>query len=741
MSATQLWDAGYRDLVCVTPPGCDLSPGSNIDLGQCGKAPGKKRRDGWGGYSFTKELPETEAEVETWQGWGANVGLLGNNYPGLDVDSSSKTFVNVVLSIADRVLGGGPTRTGRLPRVLRVYATRAPFPRMALHATYNGEKNTVEVLGQGRQYVVAGTHPSGVPYEWDVNLWDVQPGQLNQINAKLVKLFFQEIRAFFEPKGVVIEIEGDGETREQKAPPQPDLFAPSVDDLRKVVRAIPNTSELFPERDDYILFGHALKAAGTPWPADALDLWHEWCSRWEGNARNPSGNDPAVVERDWNRMHAPFRVGWSWLVEQAKQTAEEGYTAPVDEFEPDLSPPSPPTPPPEEPAEPERPPAKKRTLRFASDIVENPLPPQRWVVDRLLPRDSYAILFAPPGTGKSWLSADLALAVASGGKFLGHDVEGSAPVFVWAPDTSLHDVDGMLRRLASGRGVDLREVGRRIGFLCDPDLDPTTKGGLSDLVRLARESFDKPPALIVIDSLRASADIDENNSKEAARFNAAVRSLMRAFPQASVLVLHHTRKVVQGPGKDKDPVLRGSSAFEAACDLLWALRPLGADNAIEADLGVLTEHYTELFCPRMRGQKFGRRTVRITYNTDEASVEALEKEHAANLRDELERKHFEAQTAKKAAKILEALEPGRLYGLNEVAKAAHVDNKRLGDLLNHMVRTGQLTTEQPGQWTKYKLPEDEEPEEESAEAPDLTDLTEGTAAAETSDGGCSSAGL
>ncbi len=222
--------------------------------------------------------------------------------------------------------------------MLLPYRTKEPFTRMALiisHPERQGESHVVEVLGKGRQYLVYGRHPKGMDYEWDLPLWDVKPSMLNEISVKLVNLFFNSVKRALVPKGFEVEVVGDGATKEQRSPEQEDLWAPSLEDLEKCVRAIPNSSKLWPDRDDYILMGHAIKAAGAQWPGDTYELWQWWCSQWEGDDdKNPDGNDPAVVERDWNKMQPPYRVGWSWLCEQASQCAAD-YAAPVDEFEAD----------------------------------------------------------------------------------------------------------------------------------------------------------------------------------------------------------------------------------------------------------------------------------------------------------------------------------------------------------------------------------------------------------------------
>ena len=52
------------------------------------------------------------------------------------------------------------------------------------------------------------------------------------------------------------------------------------------------------------------------------------------------------------------------------------------------------------------------TIRSRSAIDH--IPPVDWIIDGLLPCDSYAVLFAPPGSYKTFLALDMAMAVAHG---------------------------------------------------------------------------------------------------------------------------------------------------------------------------------------------------------------------------------------------------------------------------------------------------------------------------------------
>lgn len=330
MSARKLWDAGYHDLVSVLPPDAELSPNSRIDPKMRGKVPGKRGVNGlWYGYNFiSRDERAEEKDVDIWEEWEANVGLLAEYYPGLDVDCEDETLSRAVSSIAEDILGGGPVRTSRPPRRLRVYRTQTPFGRMALEIEYKKKKHLVEMLCRGRQYLVHGTHPSGTEYGWEgAALWEYEPVDLALVSEDRVRGFFQELQRRLEEKGVPCTFVEEGLKEAQEAPPQEDLYAPDLETLTDVVRSIPNTGVDFPSRDDYITFGHAVKAAGAQWPAEAFELFLEWALEWEGDASNPTGNDPDVVEKDWERMRAPYRVGWQYLLSLSPDSAVFEFTA------------------------------------------------------------------------------------------------------------------------------------------------------------------------------------------------------------------------------------------------------------------------------------------------------------------------------------------------------------------------------------------------------------------------------
>lgn len=317
-TASDLFRAGYRDIVSVIPPGARLSPESKINPTELGKAPGKRYPSGmWGGYAWRKHQA-TEHNAADWDKHGANVGLHAANYPAADIDTTNADLAGIIDDAALQVLGPAPVRYGRRPKRLRVYGTTRPFTRMRLWITdgTTGEQHLVEILGDGQQYVVAGTHPSGATYEWDGQaLHETNPLELELITPEKVEEFFEAVTEAVEFLGFTASREGTGKlTSDRELINQGALAAPSLEEAEAAVSFLPNNNDLFPGRDDYLRVGYAIKAscgeAGLP-------LFLDWAGRWEGNDR-VSGNDPEEAEADWARMVPPYEVGWEYLANMAR---------------------------------------------------------------------------------------------------------------------------------------------------------------------------------------------------------------------------------------------------------------------------------------------------------------------------------------------------------------------------------------------------------------------------------------
>lgn len=327
----EILNRGFTDLIEVTPPGCKLSPLSNIRDEDRGKSPGRMNSFGeWGGYDWRRAPVPTPAEVEQWQKEKANIGLRATNFPAVDIDCTNAPLSNVIRGLALAFLGMAPERIGRAPKRLLIYRTNEPFRRMRLWIKEpNGTKQLIEVLGEGQQFVVAGIHPvTGKPYEWPTGMLDAEDCEF--ITRDQVDAWLTQVQDTLECFGYECEREGSGSLASDRATINQAVLAGDAKNVQDALSFLPNTNELFPGRDDYLRVGYAIKAACGE---EGYPLFQEWALAWEGN-ESFAGNDPDTVRADWERMQPPFEVGAAWLYEMAQK---RGYDWAANEFEVDES--------------------------------------------------------------------------------------------------------------------------------------------------------------------------------------------------------------------------------------------------------------------------------------------------------------------------------------------------------------------------------------------------------------------
>jgi P4 family phage/plasmid primase-like protien len=406
MIASTLFAAGYSDLVSVVPPDAPIAPSSRIDPTQLGKCPGLLGKEGWYGYNFLAEEVDKKVAVR-WDRWGSNIGLRGRNFPGLDIDSEDEVLTQVVMHFARQHLGDAPVRTSRHPRRLMVYRTMAPFARMGLVVARGGKHHLIEWLGDGRQYLVHGRHPSGSDYGWEGSpLWHHAPDSLTLITGEQASAFLDTLASALQAQGLEVERVGGG-AQKKEAPPQDHLRAPSIDQVRELVARIPNPASN--GWDEHVEMGYAIKAAaGEEHEDEGLEIWQEWNARWERDA-----TDEAMNASSWERFHPPFRVGWSWLQEQAEHLSD--YSSAQDDFQADPNA----GPPPIDPV----------PLTVSSSPVSYS---DEWMVDCVLPHLQNQIRYIPGPGGQAgvWYYWDR---------------------YRWSPDGRMEcetEVRAMMRRLA-----------------------------------------------------------------------------------------------------------------------------------------------------------------------------------------------------------------------------------------------------------------------------------------------------
>ncbi len=318
--AAAWWAMGRRDFVCIVPPNATLSPGSTIRPAMCGKAPGMKRGDGtWSGYNWRSAAEPSEEAVRQWALAGANLGMKTDFFPSVDIDCTNAALAARLTQLTHRVLGPAPVRYGARPKALVMYQTALPFPRRRLWLQRGEERHLIEVLGEGQQCIVAGTHPATLlPYEWEQGA-----DTLTSIRAEDIDVLFAAMTEMLQADGWSVDAQSGNAGRSSMS--ESSLRAPSLEAVQNAVALLPNTNALFPHRDDYIKVGYAIKASlGPEMDEDGYAIFLSWAERWDGGT-----NHPEMVRGDWRRMRGPYSMGWTWLAEKA---SDFGYASAVDEF-------------------------------------------------------------------------------------------------------------------------------------------------------------------------------------------------------------------------------------------------------------------------------------------------------------------------------------------------------------------------------------------------------------------------
>jgi hypothetical protein len=199
----------------------------------------------------------------------------------------------------------------------------------------------------------------------------------------------------------------------------------------------------------------------------------------------------------------------------------------------------------------------------AADLDE-PEEAGRWLIESLFPRSAVGIIGGAPKCGKSWLSLDLAVSVASGTPCLDtFPVAASGRVLLYMAEDALSVVKERLAGICSHRGLDLAAL--PIGVITAPSLRLDLPRDQARLLETVRRHT---PRLLVLDPFVRLHRVNENQAQDVSAVLGYLRELQRAHDLALVVV-HHARK---NGGSTGGQSLRGSGDFFAWVDTALFLR-------------------------------------------------------------------------------------------------------------------------------------------------------------------------
>jgi RecA-family ATPase len=201
------------------------------------------------------------------------------------------------------------------------------------------------------------------------------------------------------------------------------------------------------------------------------------------------------------------------------------------------------------------------------DILEAEEKPPDWLVPDLLLQGSLIALAGEPGTGKSYLSYTIGLAIAAGWPALGGLVPKMEPrrVLYFDQENGQQDRDKYLRRSFIGL-KNAQGKAPSMQALFD-NFFPThfVLGGDNWLEMAEEYVLELKPHLMVFDTATPCFNIqDENHNGEAAKAVAGIRHLMKlTTPTCSAIVLKHAKMRTEKGGRR---TMRGGKHWEGAVD-------------------------------------------------------------------------------------------------------------------------------------------------------------------------------
>lgn len=192
-------------------------------------------------------------------------------------------------------------------------------------------------------------------------------------------------------------------------------------------------------------------------------------------------------------------------------------------------------------------------------------PPTDWLVEDFAVRHEATVLAGDGGVGKSFITMQLALAVASGqatfldlaikrhGRVLYVDEENSA-------DLILQRLNALSRDMF-GEGTLPPQVRENLEYLWYAGVDL-----LNEPEKLREEALDLQPELVIIDSLsRVALGAEENSNPDMTKLMRAGVVPIARDTGAAVILVHHTDKDGRGP--------RGASAIRNSADQVISVIP------------------------------------------------------------------------------------------------------------------------------------------------------------------------
>lgn len=203
-------------------------------------------------------------------------------------------------------------------------------------------------------------------------------------------------------------------------------------------------------------------------------------------------------------------------------------------------------------------------VESVSELLTTELPPEQWIIDKLVPMSGFSVIAGEEATGKTFYAISMAKSAVTGEPWLGqYNVEKTCKVLILDKENERVIMQDRFR------GLGMEVCGDNIFRIVKPELfsfinqDPEDKDGgvYSRFARMLSAFVRKNDIqLIILDSLVDFIVGDENSGADTQAFFNAVREL---FPGRSIMFLAHYGKPIKGQLRSPAQMIAGSRNIAA----------------------------------------------------------------------------------------------------------------------------------------------------------------------------------
>lgn len=347
-----------------------------------------------------------------------------------------------------------------------------------------------------------------------------------------------------------------------------------LDDATKerIMAALPFISAR--ERETWVRIGIALSNCGFP-----FEVWNEW-SQWDDQRKRIRCDkydlkDAQKVWKSFRNCKSRWNEGTIFIEARKNGYHQSGMDNQKDDSKESIA------------SLENNPETETLVSIFGSDAVidvladqSEPIPEKEWVIEGIVTKGESGILSSASKAGKSYLSTDLSIAMASGQTWLGKFPCVRAPVLYINGENVKDDARRRFHAVFEAKGVDPADC-EPITLICADGQNKTIQD-LQEVItnEIRRHDY----GLIVLDPLYTFYSGSEIDEVDAKNFVCCVKTICRETGVA-VIVIHHHSKAGAAFYRNASSRASGSGMLQRAFSTLLDLTEITGDDVAKLPPG------------------------------------------------------------------------------------------------------------------------------------------------------------